>query len=74
MKGTEKQIAWAEEIKANTIDSLMQFGNTAKAAEFEAYIKWLKSTKDSAAWWIDHREYKGIAFMRLTIPEFKASV
>lgn len=74
MKGTEKQIKWAEAIKANTLESLMPFSNTAKAAEFSAYIDWIKATKDSAAWWIDHREYKGIAFMRLTIAEFKASM
>lgn len=52
MKGTEKQVKWAEEIKNGIFETLDAMGNTSKAAELAAFRAWLEN-KTSAAWWID---------------------
>lgn len=70
MKGTEKQIAWAESIKN---DPIATFKNTAKkyadqrlpeaelyaalGAKFEQFVALLEQhpETESASWWIDNR-------------------
>lgn len=52
MKGTEKQVKWAEEIRANIFAALDAMSNTSMKEEFAAFRAWLDN-KDSAAWWID---------------------
>jgi len=68
MKGTEKQIAWAEDIKRTTIDTCKNNiermnGEALFEANVDAYkimlavidkIIEINADKD-AAWWIDHR-------------------
>ena len=52
MKGTEKQIAWANDVKARIMSALDAMSNTDRKAEFDALIAWLNG-RDSAAWWIE---------------------
>ncbi len=73
MKGTEKQIAWAKEIKTSVIAALDAMSNTAMQDQFKTFSAWLDS-KDSAAWWIDNWQMTGTAhmFLRKVMREYKA--
>lgn len=73
MKGTAKQIAWAEEIKAKIMTALDAMANTAMKAQFEDFRAWLDS-KDSAAWWIDSWQLTKTEhmFLRKVMREYKA--
>ena len=65
MKGTEKQIKWAEKIMAQKIAEARQCYEAYKdqatispdkvMAIFEKAASRLTDTHDNAAWWIDHR-------------------
>jgi hypothetical protein len=56
LKGTEKQIAWAERIRHSAVEELERMGG-----QFEDEQDWFREgleliyKQDSAAWWIDHR-------------------
>lgn len=59
MKGTEKQIKWAEDIKAGMIAEVERFaemetkdGETARADRYRSAIPWIES-HDDAAWFIN---------------------
>lgn len=52
MKGTEKQIKWAEEIKAMFIERVNHFVKETRRTEAIELI----NAKTDAAWWIEHRE------------------
>lgn len=73
MKGTEKQVKWAEDIKANILTSLDAMSNTSMAAQFKAFREWLDS-KDNASWWIDlwQTTKTGHMFLRCAMQEYKA--
>lgn len=73
MKGSEKQIKWAEEIKANVMNALDEMSNTAMREQFSAFRTWLDG-KDSAAWWIDNWQMTKTAhmFLRCAMREYKA--
>lgn len=73
MKGTAKQIAWADEIKAKIMTSLDAMANTAMKAQLEDFRAWLDS-KDSAAWWIDSWQLTKTEhmFLRKVMREYKA--
>ena len=72
MKGTEKQVKWAEEIKANIFTALDAMGNTSMTEEFAAFRAWLDN-KNSAAWWIDLWQMTKTArmFLRGAMAEYK---
>lgn len=74
MKGTEKQVKWAEDIKARIFSALDAMSNTSRQAEFRAFCAWLDN-KSSAAWWIDGWQLTGtdIMFIGRAIREFKAA-
>ena len=74
MKGSEKQIKWAEEIKANIMRALDEMSNTAMLEQFAAFRTWLDG-KDSAAWWIDNWQLTktGHMFLRKVMREYKAN-
>ena len=73
MKGTEKQVKWAEDIKANILTSLDAMSNTSRKEEFAAFRAWLDS-KDNASWWIDlwQTTKTGHMFLRCAMKEYKA--
>lgn len=73
MKGTEKQIAWANEIKANVIQAVGAMANTAMKEQYADFCIWLDS-KDSAAWWIDNWQLTKTVnmFLRRVMREYKA--
>lgn len=73
MKGTEKQISWAEEIKAKTMAALDAMANTAMKAQLEDFRAWIE-TKDNAAWWIDSWQLTKTEhmFLRKVMREYKA--
>ena len=62
LEGSDKQIAWAEEIRGKFMPMLDQerqgcadHGATAEQlAKIDTVLAWLRGQK-SAAWWIDHR-------------------
>ena len=73
MKGTEKQVKWAEDIKANILTSLDAMSNTSRKEEFAAFRAWLDS-KDNASWWIDLWQTTKTChmFFRCAVKEYKA--
>lgn len=73
MKGTTKQIAWAEEIKTKVMTALDAMANTAMKAQLDDFRAWLDS-KDSASWWIDSWQLTNTEhmFLRKVIREYKA--
>ena len=72
MKGTEKQVAWANEIKANIMQAIDAMANTAMKEQFAAFRAWVDG-KDSAAWWIDNWQVTKTAnmFLRKVMREYK---
>ncbi|MBO5387603.1 MAG: hypothetical protein J6A59_05615 [Lachnospiraceae bacterium] len=58
LKGTEKQIKWAESIRNKAVEIYNEIYSKSANKEmvdkfFNAYI----FNNDSAGWWIDHRDY-----------------
>lgn len=68
MKGTEKQIKWAEDIQNRLIAGMKKFGTT------DQFDNWLRETKTDAAWWIENKDRYPVEFLRMMVPEFKASL
>lgn len=76
LTGSDKQIAWAESIRAgiiSAIDTLIAQGTANRAAmsaehlaAFEASCGDAAQIKahTSAAWWIDHRSTDGVSLLR----------
>lgn len=73
MKGTEKQIKWASEIRENIFTALSAMSNTGMQAEFVAFRAWLDS-KVNASWWIETWTMNGTVhmFLRAAMKEYKA--
>ena len=73
MKGTTKQITWAEEIKTKVMTALDAMANTAMKAQLEDFRAWLEA-KDNAAWWIDSWQLTRTEhmFLRKVMREYKA--
>lgn len=73
MKGTVKQIAWAEEIKAKIMTALDAMADTPMKAQFDDFRAWIEA-KDSAAWWIDSWQLTKTEhmFLRKVMREYKA--
>ena len=56
LEGSEKQIAWAEEIRDNYIHSVIEAaGSEHDFVIYEHYLGWLLKTQPTAKWWIDNR-------------------
>lgn len=58
LKGTEKQIKWAESIRSKAIeicDEILSKSGNKEVAKNICNIYILSN--DSAAWWIEHRDY-----------------
>jgi len=51
MKGTDKQILWAEEIRGKFMPQAEKILNSGRGQELLAYIREI----DSAKWWIENR-------------------
>ena len=73
MKGTEKQVKWAEDIKVNILTALDAMSNTKLTAEFKSFREWLDS-KDNASWWINiwTQTMTDNMFLRCAMREYKA--
>lgn len=73
MKGTAKQIAWAEEIKAKVMTALDAMANTSMRAQFVDFRSWIEA-KENAAWWIDGWQLTKTEhmFLRRAMTEYKA--
>lgn len=73
MKGTEKQIAWANEIKTNVMAALDAMANTARKEQFADFRAWIDS-KDNASWWINSWQLTMTEnmFLRKAMREYKA--
>lgn len=73
MKGTEKQVKWAEEIKTNIFAALDAMSNTSMTAELASFRAWLDN-KDTAAWWIDLWQMTKTVkmFLRGAMSEYRA--
>lgn len=62
LEGSEKQVAWAEDIRGEILPELdherqecAEHGATdVQLAQIDAVLAWLKGQK-SSAWWIDHK-------------------
>ena len=59
MKGTEKQVAWAEDIRAKALDQIRAFyakSNPGRLEEIDRRTAQLSEIlPQDAAWWIDNR-------------------
>lgn len=56
MKGSEKQVAWAKDIKASTDKGFEAFKFRAKNAAANKIIDFIQSQED-ARFWIEYRDY-----------------
>lgn len=74
MRGTEKQINWASEIKASITEALEQMSNTSRKAEYDQFRAWLDAKQD-ASWWISlwKQTNTNHMFLRCAIIEWKKS-
>ncbi len=54
LEGSEKQIAWAETIRVEILDSAAK-RTPPKADLWAAFVAWLKG-QTAASWWIDRRD------------------
>lgn len=64
--GTEKQVAWANDIRATKVAKLKELSqklSADRAATFEKSIS-LCALITNAKWWIDHREPAGLDFIK----------
>lgn len=74
MKGTDKQIKWANDIKAKIMAAFDAMSGTDRKAEYKALTEWLDG-KDAAAWWIEKWQLNGnreILFLRSAIKEWRS--
>ena len=73
MKGTEKQVKWASEIKGRIDTALDAMSGTSMQAEFHAFRSWLETK--TAAWWIDLWKVTMTerVFLRCAMTEYKKS-
>ncbi len=56
LEGSEKQVAWADEIRENYIHGLIEMANNERDFRiYECYLGWLLKTQTTAKWWIDNR-------------------
>lgn len=74
LQGTEKQVAWAQDIRQSIIDCYdekldhMVWAHSNDESKVEKYTKAKEAMRetaesiDSAEWWIDHRQPLAIAF------------
>ena len=67
MTATEKQIKYAEDIKARIMVELDELGETRgeKAAEAAQIIAWLRGldAAQNASWWINYRQYDAVTLI-----------
>lgn len=61
LKGTEKQIAWAEKIRRQAVEELDRVGRLVPEGTIDQYREGLNLMygKNHASWWIDHRDKFG---------------
>ena len=55
LKGSEKQIAWAEVCRAKGLESLRDYLDD-RPAHLSAILDWCQA-KTESRWWIDHNEW-----------------
>jgi len=78
LQGSEKQVAWAESIRADLLADLSELGRAAPGRE--AIVETLKATireERRASWWIDHQNNTGemlIEEVWRSTPEGQAAV
>ena len=72
MKGTERQIKWASDIKSKIDAALDAMSNTNMQTELKSFRAWLDS-KDSASWWIDAWQLTRTEnmFLRMAMRQYK---
>ena len=68
LEGSPKQIAWAEDIRGETMDAIAALGTRTddEAARKDRVIAYLGGIT-SAGWWIDNRFYTGAKMIRRAI-------
>lgn len=68
LEGSEKQIAWAEQIRAKVLTPAIMTA-TPKADAPAEVVEALESIKNetSASWWIDHKDFGLNTLLRMTV-------
>lgn len=67
LTGSDKQIAWAETIRAKALAAIDEItakcGESAKVPEALAIVDWVRGQSESR-WWIDHRDDGAVYLLR----------
>lgn len=75
LTGSEKQIAWAEDIRAKLVSASRAYANSRKedAEQAMAYVEWVVENKTDSRFWIDNRSLSHLFMCRAAATEWLAS-
>ena len=71
LTGSEKQISWAKDIRANLVNATKAFAAKADNKELaESFIAWVVAGKTDARFWIDNRNLPNLFYSEAVQREY----